>query len=428
MLLLLAAVFITSCGDEAPYESYGDVVTVSYNANGGTFTTNTSVIKDSYNVSTIPTNRFGQYEIPLVDPANPVRGAENSFLAAKPGYFLVGWYARVNVAEAGAEPVYRYEKWDFENDTFAFEKKSYAADEPVIELYAMWLPEFTFEFYDLDTGKLISSRSYDPMYVESLRLPEWDKESGTIKMHDFPKVEGKTFVAAYSDPNGLVEIEGRAISNGVIDYENISAENTTTRIYVKMNEGAWYNIYTAEQFVEIKDPNGNYNILADLDFSEEGWIDDFVDGKFTGTIRGNGHAFRNIQYYQSSASMSTAGLFGTVASGAVIEDVRFENLDFIIESGSRYAASSFGTFAGIIEDGATIEEISISGKLTVTPSPYITESTIIGLFCGTGDPGDIDLSGIRCVALPPETEYDTGLLLTVDGNNVIVEVIPAEKE
>ena len=100
------------------------------------------------------------------------------------------------------------------------------------------------------------------------------------------------------------------MSEGIINYTEISATNTTTKIYVDMDEGAWYNIYTAEQFVEIKDLDGNYNILADLDFSEEGWIDEFIDGTFTGTIRGNGHAFRNIQYYQSSASMTTAGLFG----------------------------------------------------------------------------------------------------------------------
>jgi hypothetical protein len=90
--------------------------------------------------------------------------------------------------------------------------------------------------------------------------------------------------------------------------------------------------------------------------------------------------------------------------------------------------ASFGLFTGTLADGAVIENLSINGKLTVTPTPYITENTIIGLFSGSGDPGDIDVSGIRVEALPPESEFDSGIALTVDGNVVTVVIIPAEEK
>ena len=314
---------------------------------------------------------------------------------------------------------------------YEFAAKDYDDGEIILELEARWIPEFSFEFYDLDTGKLLKVYSFDPLYVQSLELPEWDEESGTLDMKSFPEVEGKTYKAVYLDPHGIERVDGdKVYHTGIesIDYENATATDTVAKLYVDMNEGKWYNIYTAEQLVEAKDLSGNYNILADLDFTEDGWVEEFIDGEFTGSIRGNGHTIRNLTYYQSSASMSYAGLFGTVSSEAVIEDVTFENLSFTIETGSRLPGASFALFAGVLEDGAVIDNLTISGKLTVTPTPYITENTIIGLFCGTGDPGNVDISGIRWEALPPESEYDTGLSLTVDGNTVTVEVIPAEEE
>ena len=441
LTLLLTLVLVTSCGGDG---AEAGTVVVRYNANGGTFTTNTYVETDRYTVSELPENRYGNYEIPLVDPSDKIRGEENAFLASRPGYFLVGWYAAYPVTdesgtildadgnsaiESGKTPAYTYEKWDFANDTFELKKGSYTDGGVVLDVVAMWLPEFSFEFYDIDTGELLKEHSFDPMYVDSLNVPMWDSESGKLNMYDFPTVDGKTYQAVYLDSHGIEMVESDKIYHtGEIDYESITAEGATQKLYVKMNSGAWYNIYTAEQFVNAKDPAGNYNILADLDFSEEGWVEEFIDGEFTGTIRGNGHKLKNITYYQSSTSSTNAGLFGVIADGALIEDVIFENLNFTIETGSRMPGASFGLFTGSLSSLATLENVSVSGKLTVTPTPYITESTIIGLFCGTGDPMDMDISGIRCVALAPESDYDTGLSLTVVGNTVNITVIPAKEK
>ena len=420
LALLLAALFITSCSAEEPT---GTVV-VRYNAGEGTFTANTYTVTDTYSLSELPKDREGNYLLPLVDPSDARRGKENAFLASRSGYFLVGWYANLGTAE---EP--EYKKWDFSSDVYKLDKDTVGNGTVVLDVHAMWLPEFSYEFYDLNSGALLKSHKVDPVYVKSLKLPEWDEETGKLDMHDFPEVEGRTYRALYLDPHGTEPYEGEWIFHtGVIDYESIASSGSAMKLYVDTYDSITYNVYKAEHLLDAADPAATYNIMCELDFAEDGWSDKFMDGHFTGKILGNGHKLKNITLYQSSTSKTDAGLFGVVKSGAVFEDVIFENVNFFIEAGSRMVGASFGLFAGVLEEGVELTGVSINGKITVTPSPYITSSTVLGLFCGTGNPGDIDISGIRCVALEPESDYDTGLSLRIDGNTVRITVIPAKED
>ena len=77
-ILLVIAVFsaimlLAGCSNEAsPYEinnSENYTVSVKYDANGGTFTTNTSVIVDSYNLDEVKLNGNGKAEIALLSPS-----------------------------------------------------------------------------------------------------------------------------------------------------------------------------------------------------------------------------------------------------------------------------------------------------------------------------------------------------------------------
>ena len=92
----LIAVFFTACGDSGtPYDKNNEdnyTVSVKYDANGGFFTTNTSVIVDSYNVNDIPKNINGNVDIALLPPDASERG-NDAFKAVKNGYFLAGWYS-----------------------------------------------------------------------------------------------------------------------------------------------------------------------------------------------------------------------------------------------------------------------------------------------------------------------------------------------
>ena len=94
-LTLGSICLFTACGNEqTPYEINDEenyTVSVKYDANGGVFTTNTSVIVDSYNISDMKA-QDGVVEIPLITPDDKSR-EDDAFKATKSGYFLAGWYA-----------------------------------------------------------------------------------------------------------------------------------------------------------------------------------------------------------------------------------------------------------------------------------------------------------------------------------------------
>ncbi|MBQ8689448.1 MAG: hypothetical protein IJ515_03695 [Clostridia bacterium] len=444
LFLLVAAVLMVSCSsDTSPYADYdkeGYNVSVKYDANGGTFSTNTAVIVDSYDISKLPANSSGKKEITLVSPDNEVRDPQNTFIASRTGYFLAGWYTEKlpvtdgegnhldsdgNIAAvSGKEGAYTYSgRWDFENGTFAVDpSKEYTSHTPVLTLYAAWVPQFSFEFYDIDTGELLDTYQFDPMYIQSLKVPVWNTETGELRMNEFPEVENKTFNGVYLDPAGETPVTDSEIAHtGVFNPANATATGNAMKLYLDLLDGRWYNIYTADQFIKNSSPSGNYNILADLDFTDKIWSTTLMHGNFTGTIKGNGYTFKNINLYQTETSQINTGLFGSVADSAVIENVTFENVTLAIQTGSRLPTASFGLFAGTLYD-ATLTNVAISGKIVITPTPLIDESTTIGLLCGMGELHGIDITGIRLEALAPEDEYTDPITVTADGNTVVITV------
>ena len=77
LLLLTTVAFAAGCSkEESPYqindaENY--TVSVKFDANGGFFTTNTSVIVDSFDLSQLEKNSDGQAQIALIAPDSSYR-------------------------------------------------------------------------------------------------------------------------------------------------------------------------------------------------------------------------------------------------------------------------------------------------------------------------------------------------------------------
>jgi hypothetical protein len=134
----------------------------------------------------------------------------------------------------------------------------------------------------------------------------------------------------------------------------------------------------------------------------------------------------NITVIQNDAKEENAGLFGTVASSAVIKDLTIENATLNIVTGSLRNTASFGLLCGTLAGGANLENLQISGEIVITPTPQITAETTIGLLCGSGSVGSVDISAIACKALDPTDEYTDPISLTTEGNRVIVEVLTKE--
>ncbi len=407
LLALATAVFAAGCSaEETPYQindADNYTVSVKYDANGGTFTTNTSVIVDSYDLSQVPAGSDGQAQIALIAPEGEGRG-KNAFTAVNNGYFLAGWYAQrtENGVDAAGNTQYTYgEKWDFESDRLTLDPNgSYSAQEPVLTLYAAWVPLFQIEYYALESGEKLETVSYNPAQQGQIKLPQWDEETGAINMNDVPERENYTYSGIYLDEGGTQAVDAQTIAHsGTVDYETATAKDATMKLYVSWQEGKWYHIYTAAQFAKNASLDGSYVLHADLDFSDEIWPTVMMYGTFTGTIQGNGHTVSNVTLEQTNNSKLNAGLFGQLSETAQLSDVTFHNVTFTVKSGTRVAGTAYGLLAGVIADGAGFTNVQITeSTLQIDSGCYFgTDDYTIGLLCGMGQ-APIDTSGISCTA------------------------------
>ena len=425
-LLLMLMLFAAGCSEtETPYQindAQNFTVSVKYDANGGTFTTNTSVIVDSYNVADLKTNSDGKAQVALVAPESTVRG-KNAFTAVNNGYFLAGWYAErtENGTDANGNPQYIYGgKWDFETDRLAVDPNgSYTSAQPELTLYAAWVPLFEVRFHDLATGETLDSYTFNPMNAEDILLPQWNEKTGAIEMHAFPKRSGYTYAAAYYDAAGKQAVSTEMLTHpGAVNADTGTAENPVLDVYVEWMEGEWYHIYNVEQFLDNASVKGSYVLHADLDFDGEIWPTALMYGTFGGTIQGNGHTISNVAIEQTNNSKTNAGLFGSLTETTVITDLHLQNVTVTIKSGTRMAGTSYGLLAGTISDKATLTDVTIADSaLQIDSSAYFgTDDYAIGLVCGMGNP-NIDHSGIVCQAVGADPN---SIVITVTDGTVTV--------
>ena len=351
-LVLAVALLATGCAaNKSPYaknDADNYTVSVRFDANGGLFATNTSVITDSFNISGMQKNANGEVELALITPDDPIRDREG-FEPYYSGYFLAGWYAeRTQVSENE----YTYsKKWDFSKDRLTVAAGGdYSSNEPVLTLYAVWIPSFTIEYYDLDSGELLDTKNYNPMTSNGIVAPQWDEGSGKIDMNDFPKRKGYTFNGVYLDAEGTIPATDEVIAHcGIVDVSNGTGSNGTMKLYVDWIEGDWYHIYTAKQFNKLADTKGNYVICADLDFSDVKWPNDLTKGTFTGTIQGNGYSFNNIL-------APSKPLFMELGDSVNISDLTF---GFVTEEGETLEDADMDLVCDQIGENAVLSNVNV---------------------------------------------------------------------
>lgn len=420
-ILVMALFFVTGCSAEQDAYKNNDEkgynVSVRYDANGGEFTAGTEVIVDSYNISGLKTNSEGKVEIPLLSPNNRF----GKIPVSKNGYFLAGWYAVRN--ESGEGQTFS-QKWDFENDRLEVDPKAeHTSSEPVITLYAAWLPKYEIEFCAVGSDEVLKTVVYDPNDTEIL-LPTWDQKKGTLNMGDFPEKEDYTFSGAFYDKDGTKPVTTPAVVHSCnFDEATGTATGTSMRLYVDWMEGEWYHIYTADQFIKNFKTDGNYVIEADLDFSKKDWSSFALYGKFTGTIQGQGHTFSNIEVEHKNTSKTYAGLFGTISEEAQISDLTFQNVTFTIKKGVKNAGSGIGILAGMIASDAKISNVKlVDSKLQVdSDCRFNTEDYAIGFVCGAGAASAVEYSNITCA---PCGDAPEKVEITVNDDSVIVQILP----
>ena len=400
----------TKCSkDPSPYEQYeenGYSVTVKYDANGGMFTTNTSTIKDTYNLSDLPSAEDGSKLITLTDPSSARRGNQ-AYLAAKVGHHLAGWYAtRTEVYDNNGNVIgYTYsDRWDFDNAKYAINANaSYDPNNPVLTLYAAWVPSFTYEFYAVDDNgnvTLLGEKTMNPLESTEITLPAFSSESGLVEIGDFPYLQSNTYSAIYYNAECTDKITSATITHtGIFNYDNATTEGGTMKIYCKLLDGVQVRVDSADKLINNANLNGVYILEGDLDFSGKHWPDAFTEGSFSGKIIGNGYSIKNVTITQSNNSSSLFGLFGQITEDAKIENVTFDNITLNVMAGSRLNEPKIGILAGVIADGV-MNNVELKNSNMVVYTKQIASGTIVnpeyGLVCAYGSVDGVKFNTADC--------------------------------
>ncbi len=410
-LALAVLCILNGCSKwEKPFEKLdreGYTVSVRFDPCGGTFANTERVqVIDLFNLANEKKDSSGNYSITLIKPDDSRRG-DRAFGVSKNGSFFAGWYREcaprtdasgnpldcygVPTSESGLPQGYTYSGlWNFETDTLSVPEGSYSSSEPVMTLYAAWIPYFNFEFYVKNASG--SYELYASEQMISLSLPEWNMTSGELEMNDFPAIAGKTFTGAYLDEAKTQPVTSAL--TGEVDYEHGISATETVKVYTEFADGEWYRISTAEQLAKAK-LDGCYYLEADLDFTDVRWAVSLTKNAFTGKIVGNGHKISNISFVQADNSKTNGGLFATLSEGAEIRDVKFENISFTLDAGSRLQAPVFGLLCGQLSDKAILENVTVeNSSFIITGNLYPQEYTL-GALIGSGDNRGIDISGIK---------------------------------
>ncbi len=408
------------------YQEEGYKISVTYDANGGSFLNRPGVtVMDMFNPSDYTVDGNGFVHIKLIEPTSnrrPTSGTERISLTM-PDHFFAGWYQTREVKlvdgspvaangrkleqkddgsyvyaelQEGEEataitPVYEYsDYWDFETDTVDYSESESGGEKYSMTLYAGWVEYYEFNYwYENENGawtKMAETTKFDYKTTnaansstsdkDTIFLPEWD--NGAMKYthlyanhseYVFPKLAGKTFSKAYTDKECTQEIVGTLEHQGTLTLETCTAENRVQNVYVKYDEGERYQISTAKQLIDNPNLKGYYEIQADLDFTDLAWPTTFAYGTFTGQMYGkNGTTYKikNVSVKYNSESVKKSGMFGQIAETAKLENLTFENVTFDLSyTGYRVRERSYGLFAGFIADGATITNVAVGGTFKI---------------------------------------------------------------
>lgn len=410
-LLLAVVALITACGEQGnvytELAENGSTVSVRFDVNGGMFGgINDVFVVDVFNPDNLPENADGCKYAYLLSPDDDQRKS-GKLEISKTGYFFAGWYEEripcVNEEgqiidadgkpcdESGKEPAYTYAKpWDFSKPLVLSEERDGEAGDDYLTLYAGWIPYYTYEIYAEDSsGDMVKVAEHRAI---TLNIPSWDTKTGKMDMKNFPAIKDKTFESAFLDED-MTQPAPDAVT-GEFDPATGVATVSTIKLYTTWLDGTWYHIYNTKQFKDNSRLNGNYVLHADLDFSGMAWAPVLTTGEFTGCIIGNGHKISNVTVEQADTKQEAGGIFGSLAASASMTDVTFENITYKIGGGSIKPQAYFGLLTGELAEGATLENVTLTGELIIGKNMYSGGNYSIGLVCGNDADHGVDASGI----------------------------------
>lgn len=254
-------------------------------------------------------------------------GKNNTTAPVRSGYRVKEYYVKEEQNGAVVERT-----WNFDTDRVTGD----------ITLYCRWMKDYTIQVL------------YGENNAQSSEIVIAN-ESGVLESLSSPKWTGHTFVAFYYD----------AAYTSPVSFPYQHAQNDEQpmeTLYAKFLEGNYRIVRKASDLKTIS-AGAKYYLLNDIDM--EGQKVSLPD-TFSGEIIGNGYTIRNLSVTKSQSKMGEAfGMFNRLADQAKILDVTFEDLTVTVklDNEQNNMLIYLGTLAGTCDDGATLENVTISGKL-----------------------------------------------------------------
>ncbi len=246
------------------------------------------------------------------------------------GYHVKEYYVREKAAD-GSETE---RTWDFGQDRVTGD----------LTLYCRWAKNYSVRI------------RYGEDFAQALNVSVSD-ENPSVSRFTAPKWEGHTLIGYYYD-----EAYTRPV---VFPYIHAHDDaNPAETVYAKFIEGN-FRVISKPSDLKSVSAGANYYLLNDIDMSEAGKIS-FPD-TYSGKFLGNGHRILNLTVEKSQSKAGTAyGLFNRLASGAVLREVTFENLQVKINLNNQQNQMllQLGALAGRCDEGVTVENVTMSGAFT----------------------------------------------------------------
>ena len=348
-------------------------------------------------------------------------------------------------------PQYEYDDyWDFENDTYECSKTGVRS----LTLYAGWVSYYKFEYYYQNNGQWVKysdgagtgesksgfdyktahapdSKSFDH---DTIWIPRWSKgvmdyehSYALSDTYTFPKLAGYTFKAAYSDEACTQKIEDSFTHQGSLDVLHAAPINRVQKIYVEFENGERYRIENAEQLEKNPNLNGYYTILDDLDFSANKWPSLFATGTFRGEFCAEDGKTVTISGASTSLDKTAiyGGLFGKIAKGAKISGITFTEATVTLagtdKDTGKYQSCLIGLFAGEVESGALVSDVTIGGCLVLGQVSSLSNLTV-NMVVGNGNKSGVAVAsgGIKLQASGDELIGGV-FTYTVDVENTTID-------
>ncbi len=207
-------------------------------------------------------------------------------------------------------------------------------------------------------GDVVATRAYDTK--DEVVNPGDGKAPFNVDGKDY------TFVEYYADE----------ACTSLVSWP-ITKQETDVTVYAKYIKGEWEVVRTKNDVRSMFNSSTagvRYWLTKDVDASK---ITIGAKTSFNSEIQGNGYTISNLTVQKSQITAgSTVSLFGEIQSTAVIENLTLDGLTFNYSIQSA-PVNLYFVFTSIAE-GATVNGVKLSGKMTVTKG----EDRIIANFAG----------------------------------------------